>query len=141
MYLFMSCVTFNECIAVYDFASKLTHIQTLFEKDAHIDQPRLIQDNMHELKGNLLTMHSNIPVHSVVGQINLVQATNSPEILVEKWQTIRVSTNEIIQSLQKNFKLPKNTYAIAIDDSKIQRKLLGKVSSDLFMLSAVLSIV
>lgn len=124
----------------YDISNKLTHIEALFEKEAHINEPRLIQDNMHELKGDLLTMNSNIPVHSVIGQINLVQATNSPEILVERWQTLRDSTNEIIQSLQKNFRIPKNTFAIAIDDSKIQRKLLGKVSIHTsFMLSAMLS--
>ena len=110
----------------YDVEHLIGEIDTLFQKDAHINEPRVIQEKMHELKGDLLTLNSNMPVHSLVGQINSILTTQAPETLFERWSTLRDDTNEIIQSLQKKFKLPGNTYAIAIDDSKIQRKLLGK---------------
>jgi len=110
----------------YDIAQKLIDIDSLFKKDAHFTNMRIIYDSMHELKGDLLTLNSNISVHSVVGQINLIQITQAPETVVDRWQTLRCHINDIIQSLQKNFRIPNNTYALAIDDSKIQRKLLAK---------------
>jgi len=110
----------------YDVAHLLSDIDLLFQEDVYISEPRMIQDKIHELKGDLLTMHSTLPVHSLVGQINLILSTQAPETLLERWTTVRDNTNVIIQSLQKQFRLPSNTYAIAIDDSKIQRKLLGK---------------
>ena len=46
----------------------------------------------------------------------------------ENNRTSDVLGNEDVQSVPdySHFRIPKNTYAIAIDDSKIQRKLLGK---------------
>jgi hypothetical protein len=114
----------------YDIEQKLIHIESLFEKKAHETDSHLIHDQMHELKGDLLTMNSNDFVTNVVGQINAIHATRSSETLVDKWKTLRDDITSMIKSVQKdmekNFRIPKNTSAIAIDDSKIQRKLLGK---------------
>ena len=110
----------------YDVESLLDTIESLFQKDIHVNEPRLIKDKMHELKGDLLTMNSNIPVHSLVGLVNQVLVTQSADTLLERWSSLRDNTNELLSQLQKNFRVPSNTYAIAIDDSKIQRKLLGK---------------
>ena len=111
----------------FDITQKLIDIETLFEKDAHVSELHLIRDEMHVLKGDLLTLESNISVTSVFDQINLIQVTQAPKTIINKWNILRDQINDIIQSLQKNFRIPsKNTYAIAIDDSKIQRKLLAK---------------
>jgi len=105
----------------YDVESLLDTIESLFQKDVHVNEPRLINDKMHELKGDLLTMNSNIPVHSLVGKINQVLVTQSPDTLLERWSSLRDNTKEVLSQLQKNFRIPSNTYAIAIDDSKVSR--------------------
>lgn len=110
----------------YDIAHKLSDIDALFQRNAHVTEAHLIQDQLHELKGDLLTLNSTTSVHDAVGQINLIQATQAPETLAERWRNLSKSINEIIESLLKNFRLPANTFGIAIDDSKIQRKLLAK---------------
>ena len=108
----------------YDVESLLNTIESLFQKDVHVNEHRLIKDKMHELKGDLLTMNSNIPVHSLVGQINQVLVTQSPDTLLERWSSLRDNTKEVLSQLQKNFRIPSNTYAIAIDDSKVSRSQL-----------------
>lgn len=115
----------------YDIAQKVSDIESLFEKNTHSTNPHLIHDEIHELKGDLLTLNSNSSsVTSVIGQINLIQVTKAPLALAERWRSARDNINEIIQSMQKqmekSFRIPTNTFALAIDDSKIQRKLLMK---------------
>ena len=116
----------------YDVESLLNTIESLFQKDIHVNEPRLIKDKMHELKGDLLTMNSNIPVHSLVGQVNQVLVTQSPDTLLERWSSLRDSTKEILSQLQKNFRIPSNTYAIAIDDSKVSRTYCAQWSQPPF---------
>merc|ERR1719491_1064517 len=82
---------------------------------------------MHILKGDLLTLHSNVSVASVLAQIDLIQVKHAPETLVEQWSALLVDINGIIDSLHRSFRIPpKKTFCIAIDDSKIQRKLLRR---------------
>ncbi|KAL7530444.1 hypothetical protein ACHAXR_005668 [Thalassiosira sp. AJA248-18] len=115
----------------YDIAQKMIDIESLFERKYHISDSLLIKDEIHKLKGDLLTLNSNnISVTTVIGQINLIQVTQAPDTLIDRWQTLRDNIEVIIKSLQKHiekhFRIPSNTYVIAIDDSKIQRKLLSK---------------
>jgi len=56
----------------------------------------------------------------------LILVARSPETIMDRWRSVRDHVYEIINSLERAFRVPNNTYAIAIDDSKIQRKLLGK---------------
>ena len=71
-----------------------------------------------------------LSVTLAVNQINLIQVTQSPETLLDRWQSLRDHINSIVQSVQKhiekNFRIPEGTKAITIDDSKIQRTLIGK---------------
>ncbi|KAL7547215.1 hypothetical protein ACHAWF_010540, partial [Thalassiosira exigua] len=117
----------------YDVAQKLVDIEDLFEKKAHIHSSQVLKRMLHDLKGDLLTLNLGkleLPVTSVVGQIDLMQVDQAPENLGERWRSLHDNINSIVQQLQKHvektFQIPKNTYSIAIDDSKIQRKLLSK---------------
>lgn len=112
----------------FDIASKISDIGALFERNAHVTESHLIHDELHELKGDILTLKGDISndINDIVAQLNLIQVTQSPETLANRWNTLSDSINGIIHSFQKNFRLPKNVFAIAIDDSKIQRKLLAK---------------
>ena len=109
-----------------DINQKLSYIQSLFEKEQG-SELHLIHDQMHELKGDLLTLDTNMPVTSAIGNINLVMIAESAKIALERWSTVRQQVLDITDSMQKNFRLPPNTHGIAIDDSKIQRKLLSKL--------------
>ena len=113
----------------YDIAQKVTYIESLFESDVHISATHIIHDQMHELKGDLLTLNcsdQSMSVMSIIGDINLILVARSPETIMDRWRSVRDHVYEIINSLERAFRVPNNTYAIAIDDSKIQRKLLGK---------------
>jgi len=110
----------------FDIAKKVEHIESLFESDVHITATHKIHDQMHELKGDLLTLDSEQSVMSIIGDINLILVARSPETIVDRWRSVRDTVNDMVNTLERKFRIPKNTYAIAIDDSKIQRKLLGK---------------
>ena len=108
----------------FDVAQKLTDIESLFENNAHETKLHLIHDEMHILKGDLLTLNSNISVKLAVAQIDLIQVTHTPDKIIEKWHALKNHINNIIQSLYKSFQMPiKKTFCVAIDDSKIQRKV------------------
>ena len=81
---------------------------------------------MHELKGDLLTQNSNATVTPMIGLINLILAAQSHGTISDKWTVLRGQIKDVLSSLEKNFKLPSNVRVLAIDDSKIQRKLLAK---------------
>lgn len=85
-----------------DIETKLGDIDTLFEKNVHVDNWRKIHDVMHELKGDLLTLHSNASMISILGMINLMmQASNSPDSTLEKWKALRDRIISLIESLQR----------------------------------------
>ena len=109
-----------------DITQKISYIQSLFAKEDALEL-HLIHDQMHELKGDLLTLDTNMPVTAVIGNINLVMIAESAKTALERWNTVLQQVTEITDAMQKNFRLPSNTHGIAIDDSKIQRKLLSKL--------------
>ncbi len=110
----------------YDIGQQIEYIETLFRDGKHISEIRLIHEQMHGLKGDLLTLNSTASVTSIIGHINLVLVAQYPETALERWNSVRDEMNDILNTIQKNFRFPKNMHAIAIDDSKIQRKLLSK---------------
>ncbi|KAL7524615.1 hypothetical protein ACHAXR_001381, partial [Thalassiosira sp. AJA248-18] len=110
----------------YDISQKLAQIESFFERDLHLSDLYLIHDHMHELKGDLLTLNSSASMASIIGDINVILIAQSSDTVVDKWHSVRDNLRGIINSMEKNFRIPSNTYAIAIDDSKIQRKLLSK---------------
>ncbi|EED88838.1 predicted protein [Thalassiosira pseudonana CCMP1335] len=110
----------------YEISQKLDDIEALFKKDVRVTDVHTIHDQMHELKGDILTLNGNISVTSIVGLINLILVAKTPEMILEKWKALHERVKDIVDSMQKNFCIPKNVFAIAIDDSKIQRKLMEK---------------
>ena len=114
------------CATPYDIAQQIAFIDTLFTDGKHISEIRLIHEHMHGLKGDLLTLNSTISVTSIIGHINLILVAQCSETTLERWKSVRDQMKDILNMIQKNFRFPKNMHAIAIDDSKIQRKLLGK---------------
>merc|ERR1719401_576298 len=69
---------------------------------------------------------------SVLAQINLIQVTHNADSLHKRWQTLRDDINSSMRKLYESFRLPtKNTFCIAVEDSKIQRKLLQKMFESL----------
>lgn len=109
-----------------DIESKMIEIDQFFnnvESDSAIHQ---IKDSMHKLKGDLLTLNSSVGVTPMIGLINLILVAQSYETIAEKWLALRNQVKEALSSLERNFKLPSNVRGLAIDDSRIQRKLLSK---------------
>ncbi|EJK45749.1 hypothetical protein THAOC_35620, partial [Thalassiosira oceanica] len=107
----------------------MTCIQSLFEKEDP-SELHLIHDQMLELKRDLLTLDANMSVTSrtsVICNIHLMMTAESTKTALERWSTVRQQVQGITDRMQKNFRLPPNTHGIAIDDSKIQRKLLSKL--------------
>ena len=113
-----------------DIDQKLNEIEQLFDTEWSEAKVHLIKDSMHELKGDLLTFNSNVNVASMVGLINLIITAHSYATMLEKWIVLRDKVKETLSTLEKNFKLPLNTFGIAIDDSQIQRKLLARFFSN-----------
>lgn len=86
----------------YDIAQKLIDIESLIKKDAHITDIRIIHDQLHELKGDLLTTHlsSNASMIPILGMINLMLLghNQSPEDILEKWNSLRERIHAVISS-------------------------------------------
>lgn len=84
-----------------DILQKLNEIDLLFDIDTHISDPSRINDVMHELKGDLLTMTGfTVSMIGILGQINLMLQTSlEPDEVVLKWQALKNRTREAIQVL------------------------------------------
>jgi len=111
-----------------DIAQLLSDIDQLFTGDmvANIHQ---IKDSMHELKGDLLTLNSRFSVTPIIGLINSILILQSEIAISQKWHDLKESINDLLSSIERNFQIPCNTFALAIDDSQIQRKLLSRFFS------------
>lgn len=120
----------------YDIAQQIEYIESLFTDGKHVSDIRMIHEQMHGLKGDLLTLNSTVSVTFIIGHINLILVAQSPETMLERWKSVRDHVNDILNTLNKNFRIPKNTYAIAIDDSKIQRKVRNIPRSDFLLWSS-----
>lgn len=77
----------------FDIAQKLIDIDSLFKNEVHVTDMRMICDQLHELKGDLLSsaLNSDTSMISILGQINLLLLgrTQSPESVAEKWHALR----------------------------------------------------
>merc|ERR1719401_24420 len=78
-----------------DIAEKLGKIQFLFQDNAEV---RFIHDQLHELKGDLLTLTCDASMISIVGMINLILSGHQPpnEIL-DKWNILRDNILKLVQ--------------------------------------------
>ena len=89
----------------YDIAQKLVDIDGLFKKNAHVTDLRLINDQLHELKGDLLTLNlaSDLKMIPVLGQINLMLLGNKQpsEAIADKWHALRDRIYSVINSEQQ----------------------------------------
>ena len=84
-----------------DIAQKLIDIDSLFKKNAHVTDIRIIYDQLHELKGDLLTLTRNASMISIFGMINLILlGQQSPEAILDKWQVLKKHTSKIILALR-----------------------------------------
>eukprot|EP00585_Thalassiosira_rotula_P014872 CAMPEP_0196167872 /NCGR_PEP_ID=MMETSP0911-20130528/2883_1 /TAXON_ID=49265 /ORGANISM="Thalassiosira rotula, Strain GSO102" /LENGTH=172 /DNA_ID=CAMNT_0041433801 /DNA_START=54 /DNA_END=572 /DNA_ORIENTATION=+ len=74
-----------------DIAQKLMDIESLFQKDVHFTSWHTIHDQLHMLKGDLLTLNSDSSMISVLGMINLMLLGHSqdPPVITEKWYNLR----------------------------------------------------
>ena len=75
----------------YDIAQKLVDIEGMFKAGLHITDMRQINDQLHELKGDLLTLTSDASTISSLGMINLMLLRNEqpPEVALDKWHNLR----------------------------------------------------
>jgi hypothetical protein len=77
-----------------NISQKLIDIESLFKKHAHVTDMRMIYDQLHELKGDLLTLGSDASMISTFGMINFIlldQHQLSPEAIFDKWNVIKDS--------------------------------------------------
>jgi len=86
----------------YDIAQKLVDIESLFKKEVHISDIRLINDQLHELKGDLLTLGSDTSLISIIGMINLMLLgqKQSPDVIIKKWRALRDRIYTVINSME-----------------------------------------
>ena len=86
----------------YDIAQKLVDIESLFKKEVHISDIRLINDQLHELKGDLLTLGSDTSLISIIGMINLMLLgqKQSPDVIIKKWHALRDRIYTVINSME-----------------------------------------
>ncbi|KAL7530443.1 hypothetical protein ACHAXR_005667 [Thalassiosira sp. AJA248-18] len=104
----------------FDIAQKMIDIESLFEKKVHFTDMRIIHDQLHELKGDLLSMgwskgdglagkavvklNSDACMISILGTINLILLGHgqSPEVIIDKWHALRDRIDGVINSLQSS---------------------------------------
>ena len=86
----------------YDIAQKLVDIESLFKKELHISDIRPINDQLHELKGDLLTLGSDTSLISIIGMINLMLLgqKQSPDVIIKKWHALRDRIYTVINSME-----------------------------------------
>jgi hypothetical protein len=84
-----------------DILQKLNDIDLLFEHDGHLADIRKINDLLHELKGDLLTMTGfNVSMIGILGQINLMlQTTLDPQDIKLQWQQLHSRCHKAIKEL------------------------------------------
>ena len=85
-----------------DIAQKLIDIESLFKSNAHVTDMQIIYDQLHELKGDLLTLNYDASMISIFGMINLIFLGQqlSPEAIIDKWNVLRNRIYGEINSLQ-----------------------------------------
>lgn len=82
-----------------DIAQKLAEIDSLFQHNDHSSNWQTIHDQMHMLKGDLLTMNSVASNISILGMINLMLMTqDEPDIMMTKWNNLKDKLYTIINT-------------------------------------------
>ena len=96
----------------YDIMEKLSHIDSLFEDNENPTDVQ-IKDQMRELKelkSDLLTLNSSTSLTLIIGDINLTLVAQCRDTIVETWRSVRDRLRDIITSMEKNFRIPGNTF-------------------------------
>jgi len=86
----------------YDIAQKLIDIESLFKKSIHLTDWRIIHDQLHELKGDLLTLNSDSSMISILGMINLMLLGQDHSLSLDRWHALRDRIYSVINSLHSN---------------------------------------
>uniref|UniRef100_A0A7S2LCR7 Uncharacterized protein n=1 Tax=Skeletonema marinoi TaxID=267567 RepID=A0A7S2LCR7_9STRA len=72
-----------------DIAHKLIEMDARFNTDDRSENWRWMHDQLHELKGDILTMTSDASMISVLGMINLLLGYKDSILITEKWPKLR----------------------------------------------------
>jgi len=127
----------------YDIAQKLVEIDGLFKKNAHVTDLRLINDQLHELKGDLLTLNlaSDLKMIPVLGQINLMLlgSKQPAEAIADKWHALRDRIYSVINSEQQGsegqsrgfFRRSRRSSAASTESPSHSSKLSQEDSNDI----------
>lgn len=112
----------------YDIAQKLIDIESLFKKEAHFTDVRIIHDQLHELKGDLLTLNSGASMISILGMINLMLLGHkqTPEVIVDKWRALRDRIYAVINALQGSTHVTEGQSATTVPKIKMFEVLRSK---------------
>ena len=89
-----------------DIAQKLNEIDALFIDNIHVTDWRMIHDQLHMLKGDLLTMNSGASMISTLGLINILLLGHSMGLRMDnntvltKWQNLQEHIYDVMSSMQ-----------------------------------------
>lgn len=89
-----------------DIAQKLHEIDAMFNDNLHVTDWRLIHDQLHMLKGDLLTMNTGARMISSLGMTNLMLRGHTmglkmdADAVLMKWQNLRDHIFSITSSIQ-----------------------------------------
>jgi len=109
----------------YDVSREMATINNAIESNLHVTNLDRFQGQMNNLKSNLLAIKSDASIIPIIGMINLILQNPASDV-TERWYNIRNRVDGVLScALHKNFRVPKNTHGIALDSSRIQRKLLS----------------
>ena len=72
-----------------DIAYKLVEMDERFNTDTQVTTWRWMHDQLHELKGDILTMASDASMISILGMINLLLGYRDSILIKEKWPKLR----------------------------------------------------
>ena len=105
-----------------DITEKLMDIESLFEKNAHVADRRLIYDQLHELKGDLRTLTCDASMVSIFGMINLILSDQqSPDVILDKWHALRDNISKLLVSFRP---VERNS----LNRSRLKRSLNRQIS-------------
>lgn len=111
-----------------EIIQKLNEINMMFLEGVHLADQRRINDVLHELKGDLLTMAGfNASMISIIGQINMMlQSSHNPADTMSRWETLYDKAHSKLEASQELAKPGKSTVV-----QKIRKRSSLLVSSSL----------
>ena len=84
-----------------DIAHKLVEMDERFNTDTRSTNWRWMHDQLHELKGDILTMTSDASMISILGMINLLLGYKDPTRITEKWPKLRDRIYSVINNVEE----------------------------------------